>query len=192
MSGQPARRWSVVRTARLVLREPREADAAFVLALHSDPRAIEHNPGDRLTGLAEARTRVATWQRQWEHGLGYWIVEDPARGRPVGVCGVKAVDLHGRPSWNLLYRLLPDAWGAGFASEAARASIAAAAQVDASRPVVARIRPANSGSARVAAAVGLVRRPDLDLDGEDGPDEVWSTEPAPVPSVVVLPARPTG
>ena len=115
------------------------------------------------------------WSGHWEQGLGYWIVEESVLGRPIGVCGVKAVDLHGRPSWNLLYRFLPEAWGNGYASEAARASIEAAAQVDASRPVVARIRPANSGSAPVAETIGLVRRPDLDLDGEDGRDELWST-----------------
>lgn len=172
----PARApWSEIRTARLLLRRPVDADAPFVLALHSDPRAIAHNPADALGDLAEARARLATWNGHWEQGLGYWIVEETALGRPIGVCGVKAVDLHGRPSWNLLYRFLPEAWGRGYAGEAARASIRTAAQADPSRPVVARIRAANSASARVAEAVGLVRRPDLDLDGDDGPDEIWST-----------------
>jgi ribosomal-protein-alanine N-acetyltransferase len=175
MPAEARRAWSEVKTHRLVLRRPVDADAEFVLALHSDPQAIAHNPADGLADLADARTRLAMWSEQWRQGLGYWIVEETVPGRPIGVCGVKAVDLHGRPSWNLLYRFLPEAWGSGYASEAARASIGAAAQVDASRPVIARIRPANSGSARVAEAIGLVRRPDLDLDGEDGRDELWST-----------------
>ena len=163
-----------VRTARLLLRRPAEADAPFVLALHSDPRATAYNPSDALSDLAAAQARLAAWSEQWTHGLGYWVVEEAAAGRPIGVCGVKAVDLHGRPVWNLLYRFLPEVWGRGYASEAARGSIRAAAQVDGTRAVVARIRPANESSARVAEAVGLVRRPDLDLDGDDGPDEVWS------------------
>ena len=167
--------WSEIRTDRLLLRRPIEADAPFVLALHSDPRTIAHNPADALTDLADAHARLAAWSRHWKQGLGYWIVEEITLGRPIGVCGVKAVDLHDRPSWNLLYRFLPEAWGRGYASEAARASIRVAAQVDASRPVIARIRPANSASSRVSKAIGLVRRPDLDLDGEDGRDEIWST-----------------
>lgn len=169
------RTWSEIRTDRLLLRRPIEADAPFVLALHSDPSAIAHNPADVLTDLADAHARLAAWSEHWKQGLGYWIVEETALSRPIGVCGVKAVDLHGRPSWNLLYRFLPEAWGRGYASEAARASIQAAARVDASRPVVARIRPANSASSRVSEAIGLVRRPDLDLDGEDGRDEIWSS-----------------
>jgi ribosomal-protein-alanine N-acetyltransferase len=175
MSARARRMWSEVRTDRLLLRRPTEADAPFVLALHSNPQAIAHNPADALTDMADAQARLAAWSSHWKQGLGYWIVEETALGRPIGVCGVKAVDLHGRPSWNLLYRFLPEAWGRGYAGEAARASIQAAAQVDASRSVVARIRPANSASSRVAEAIGLVRRPDLDLDGEDGRDEIWST-----------------
>ena len=163
-----------IRTDRLLLRRPTDADASFVLALHSDPHAVAHNPADALSDLAGAHARLATWSEHWKGGLGYWIVEEAPPGRPIGVCGVKAVDLLGRPSWNLLYRFLPEVWGRGYATEAARASIEAAAQVDGSRPVVARIRPSNSASSRVAEAVGLVRRPDLDLDGDDGPDEVWS------------------
>jgi RimJ/RimL family protein N-acetyltransferase len=167
--------WSEIRTDRLLLRRPTDGDAPFVLALHSNPQAIAHNPADALTDLADAHARLALWSTHWKQGLGYWIVEEAALGRPIGVCGVKAVDLHGRPSWNLLYRFLPEAWGRGYAGEAARASIQAAAQVDASRSVVARIRPANSASSRVAEAIGLVRRPDLDIDGDDGRDEIWST-----------------
>ena len=175
MTAGAPQQWSEVRTGRLLLRQPAEADAPFVLALHAEPRSTVHNPTDALHDLAGARVRLAGWSEQWARGLGYWVVEESATGRPVGVGGVKAVDLHGAPSWNLLYRFLPDTWGRGLAAETARAGIRAAGTVDAGRPVIARIRPTNSSSARVAAAVGLVRRPDLDLDGDDGWDEVWST-----------------
>lgn len=182
MSAQAPETWSEVRTDRLLLRKPTEADAPFVLALHADPRAIAHNATDALGDLAEARSRLALWSTHWTHGLGYWVVEETALDQPVGVCGVKAVDLHGQPSWNLLYRFLPESWGKGYASEAARATLKAAAEVDASRPVIARIRPQNTASARVAAAIGLVRRADLDLNGDDGRDEIWSTAHSPAPS----------
>lgn len=175
MPARAPQTWAEIRTDRLLLRRPTEADAPFVLALHSDPRAIAHNPSDALSDPAAAQARLAAWIRHWKQGLGYWIVEETASSRSIGVCGVKAVDLRGQPSWNLLYRLLPEAWGRGCAGEAARATIRAAAQVDASRPVIARIRPANSASSYVAQAIGLVRRPDLDLAGEDGLDEIWSS-----------------
>lgn len=181
MSGTAPPEWGQVRTDRLLLRKPTKADAPFVLALHADPQAIAHNPTDALGELTEAESRLTLWSTQWQHGLGYWIVEECAAGRAIGVCGVKAADIHGQPSWNLLYRFLPEAWGRGYAREAARASLKAAAAVDASRPVIARIRPDNAASARVAEAIGPVRRPGLDLDGDDGRDEIWSTAPTTVP-----------
>lgn len=166
----------IVRTERLLLRPPAAADAGFALALLSEPRTTTHNPSDALGDMRAAEDQVARWLGHWDAGLGYWIVEHDDDA--VGICGVKAVDLEGRPVWNLLYRFLPGAWGHGFAREAATEAVRAAAEMDASRPVVARVRPANTASARVAAAIGLERRPDLDMAGEDGPDEVWATQGA--------------
>jgi RimJ/RimL family protein N-acetyltransferase len=163
-----------VRTERLLLRRPRADDAGSVLALLADPRTTAHNPSDGLTDLAEAAALLRRWDAQWDAGLGYWIVEEQG-GTVIGVCGVRAVDLAGRPAWNLLYRFCPDAWGHGYAREAAAEAIRAGAAVDRGRTVVARVRPANTASARVAAAIGLERRPDLDVVGDDGPDEVWAT-----------------
>jgi RimJ/RimL family protein N-acetyltransferase len=163
-----------VRSDRLLLRRPSAADAAFVLALLVDPRTTVHNPSDGLSELGHAQTLLQRWDAQWAAGLGYWIVEERS-GAVIGVCGVKAVDLPSGPAWNLLYRFAPDAWGHGYAREAAAEALRAAAEVDLRRPVVARVRPANTASARVAAAIGLERRPDLDVAGDDGPDEVWAT-----------------
>lgn len=168
------------RTARLTLRRPTEDDAGFVLALLSDPATTAHNPSDGLRTLAEARALVRRWQEQWEAGLGYWIVRRLEDDRPIGVCGAKAAEPDGRRVWNLLWRFAPEAWGHGYAREAAAEAVRCATALDATRPVIARVRPANRASARVAAAVGLERRPDLDLTGEDGPDEVWANPGAPI------------
>jgi ribosomal-protein-alanine N-acetyltransferase len=168
-----------VRTERLLLRRPVAGDLDALLRLHRAPEAIRHNPTDALLDEADARRRLAAWDGQWAAGLGYWTVVELADDGIAGFCGVKAVELHGRPVWNLLYRLDPQRWGRGIAREAAAASLDAARQVDARRPVIARVRPENVASARVARAIGLVRRPDLDLMGDDGPDEVWSTASTP-------------
>ena len=169
-----------VRTERLLLRRPVAQDAAFVLTLLTDPRTTAHNPSDALASMEDAEAQLQRWDGQWEAGLGYWIVE--TAGAAIGVCGVKAVEIAGLPVWNLLYRFLPSAWGHGLAREAAAEAVRVARSVDASRPVIARVRPANAASARVAAAIGLARRPELDLVGDDGPDEVWASADAPARS----------
>jgi ribosomal-protein-alanine N-acetyltransferase len=164
-----------VRTARLLLRRPADDDVPFVLALLSDPATTAHNPSDAVTEIDEARALVTRWQQQWSVGSGYRVVVRRADEQPIGICGAKAVEMHGLPVWNLLYRFVPEAWGSGFAREAALAAVRSALAADPGRPVIARVRPANTASARVAAVIGLERRPDLDLMGDDGADEVWAT-----------------
>jgi len=170
------------RTERLSLRRPTADDAAFVLALLGDPATTAHNPSDALRTPAEAAELVEWWQAQWEAGLGYWIVRLLDDGRAVGVCGAKAAEPEGRRVWNLLWRFAPEAWGHGYAREAAAEAVRCAFAADPARPVIARVRPENRASARVASAIGLERRPDLDLAGEDGPDEVWALPGAPIRS----------
>ncbi|WP_299036388.1 GNAT family N-acetyltransferase [uncultured Pseudokineococcus sp.] len=168
-------------TARLVGRAPTPADAAAVLALHRAPGVVAHDPGDALADLAAAQRRVERWARHWhEHGTGYallsWRGPGAADGTVVGVCGTAVMTLHDRPVLNLLYRLHPAARGRGVATEAATAVVARARRSPLRLPVTARVRPANSASARVALAAGLERDPELDVCGEDGPEEVYRAD----------------
>jgi RimJ/RimL family protein N-acetyltransferase len=57
----------------------------------------------------------------------------------------------------LFYRFDPAAWGNGLAIEAASAVIAWAAQNIPGRALIARIRPQNVASQRVAIHAGLAR-----------------------------------
>jgi len=85
--------------------------------------------------------------------------------------------LHGSPVLDVLYRLHPAVWGRGVATEAATAVVARARCHPLRLPVVARVRPASSASARVALAAGLRRAPELDTCGEDGPEVVYRADP---------------
>jgi [ribosomal protein S5]-alanine N-acetyltransferase len=161
-----------VNTERLSLRRPTEADVDAILRIHSDPVACEHNPSDMIAGRAEARERCRAWIAHWErHGFGYWVLRRRGSERVVGFCGVKLMRLHDEPVLNLFYRLSPEVWGSGLASEAATAVVASVAELE--YPVVARVRPANVASARVAQRAGLHREPSLDALGEDGLDWIF-------------------
>jgi ribosomal-protein-alanine N-acetyltransferase len=164
-------------TDRLSLRRPVPADIDAILRLHRDPVACAHNPSDMLTTRGEAIERYHRWDAHWtEHGFGYWAVCN-RNGDLLGFCGLKVMRLHERAVLNLFYRLDPAAWGNGIATEAATAVVAWAAAHGPARaaelPVVARVRPANVASARVAERAGLHRRPELDVTGADGPDWIF-------------------
>lgn len=166
-------------TARLVLRPPAAGDVDAVLRIHQLPAALAYNPSDRLPDRAAAADLLHRWLAGWQrHGVGYWVVADRSEPAPVlGFCGVKPMRLGDAEVLNLFYRLDPDGWGRGVASEAAAAAVGWARRTRPDLPVVARVRPGNAASARVAAKAGLVRAPELDTPGEDGPDELWIRRP---------------
>jgi ribosomal-protein-alanine N-acetyltransferase len=148
------------RTARLVLRRPRDADLAWLTGLHSDPDNYAHSPGGahhpaRARALAEAS--LAGWDR---HGIGYWVVERD--GEPVGMAGVTPMRFHNRGCFNLYYRFVAAARGQGLAAESGRESLAVAAVVDQARPVVVRTRPGNRPARRLAETLELQPRPELE------------------------------
>lgn len=154
---------SVRRTAGLLLRPVRADDVAPLVAIETDPRTRRHSPtGPPAREQAEQLllSVVAAWD---EGGVHYWAVEHERR--LVGTAGLRPVTLHDRECWNLYYRLSPDVWGRGLATEAALEAVDYARELPGRLPVVARTRPGNSAAQRVAQKVGLERREDLDSNG---------------------------
>jgi len=163
---------TTLRTTRLSLRRPTADDVDAILAVHSDPRACAHNPSDALATRAEAEDLYQRWDNHWlRHGFGYWVVGESQE--TLGFCGVKFMRMPERPVLNLFYRFAPSAWGRGFASEAATAVVRWVTANVSDHPVIARVRPDNVASQRVAVKAGLARAPHLDREGEDGLDWIY-------------------
>jgi ribosomal-protein-alanine N-acetyltransferase len=155
------------RTARLLLRRPGVEDIDWMTALHSDPLNYEHAP-DRAHAPHQARSLSRSLLDAWEADrVGYWIAEPavPIDGVPegrIGMAGVRPSSLAGRPCFNLYFRFVAAARGHGFAAEASREALAVAAVIDPSCPVAVRTRASNAPARRLANALGLIRRSDLD------------------------------
>lgn len=104
------------------------------------------------------RWRDEHWQR---HGSGYWVIRSRDSHRPeaiLGFCGLKLMPFNDTTVLNLSYRLDPPVRGNGVATEAAAAVVAWATSHFPGRPIIARVRPNNIASARVAARAGRPRR----------------------------------
>lgn len=165
----------VLRTARLCLDPPQIVDAAQILEIAGDPRAVEHNPSDLLSGLPEAEELVGRWIRHWElNSYGYWCVRESGQARIVGYCGAKNMTVQGHRVLNLICRLRPEVWGRGYGTEATRTVLDWVRRRHPEETILARIRPKNSASRNVALKAGLVRDPALDEHGEDGLDLSFS------------------
>jgi len=165
-------------TARLRLRLPVLGDVDVVRRIHQDPAALAHNPSDALADGDAAEDLLRRWQTRWQRdGVGYWMVTGRTDPTVLGFCGVKPMRLADAPVLNLFYRFDPAAWGRGIATEAVTAVVGWVTRIRPDQQLIARIRPGNAASARVAAKTGLIRAADLDTDGQDGPDHIWILPP---------------
>lgn len=132
------------------------------LAETEDCLAMDHAPGvtDHVSGpwhdpaahraFTEARTRGP-----YPAGMGYWTIRP--RAEPTRFAGWVLLipeDALG-PAIEIGWRLPPDVWGLGYATEAARPVLAHAFETLGLSEVVAGIMPDNSGSLRVAEKLGF-------------------------------------
>jgi len=112
-------------TERLLLRAWREEGLAPFAALNADPRVMEFLP-QRL-GRAESDAlagRIAANLRQQRFGL--WAVEVRGGAPFIGFVGLEApsFEAHFTPCLEVGWRLAFEAWGCGYATEAARSALA--------------------------------------------------------------------
>ena len=160
-----------LRTERLVLREWREADRDAWAAMSADPEVMEFFPAtlDRVAADAVFDRIAASLE---ERGWGLWAVE--ADGAFVGFTGLQPVPFEAAftPAIEIGWRLARSAWGRGFATEAARASLDYAWRELALDEVVAMAVPANRRSLAVMRKLGMTHDPADDFDHPrlaDGP-----------------------
>ena len=115
----------MIDTARLILRGWRDADADPFLEMGKDPEVM------RYLGPPQSRADVdAAIARQngflGSVGYCFWALERREDGAFIGFCGLKP-GAEGTPiagQVEIGWRLRRDAWGAGYAREAAVASLA--------------------------------------------------------------------
>ena len=148
----------LVCTARLTLRAPTVEDEAVVFSIHGDPETNRHNPGGPMTSREGARGFLQAIIGAWaEHGFSYWCVSAGDAPAVIGFAGVDLMELKGRCFLNLYYRFTPAVWGRGYATEAAAEAIKVGRTARPDLPILARTRPANKASIRVAEKLGMKR-----------------------------------
>lgn len=159
-------------TDRLLLRNWRDSDRDPFAAMNADPAVMEHFPApqtrEQSDGLIDRNTKAID-----ERGWGLWAVEVRDTGEFIGFTGlsVPSFEAHFLPAVEIGWRLAKGAWGNGYATEAARASLAhgfGPAGLDA---VVSFTTTTNLPSQRVMQRIGMVHDEPGDFDHpriEDG------------------------
>lgn len=154
-----------LRTERLLLRRWRDADREPFAALNADPVVMEHFPSLLTREQSDdfAGRIVASFD---ERGYGLWAIEVLETGRFIGYTGLWGADFeaHFTPAVEVGWRLARDAWGNGYAPEAAQAVLADAwARLDVDE-IVSFTTTANAKSQRVMQKLGMTHDPADDFD----------------------------
>jgi RimJ/RimL family protein N-acetyltransferase len=152
----------MIRTDRLTLRNWRDTDRDSFAALNADPEVMKDlgGPLDRTESDAKFARYVVAFER---HGFCRWVLED-ANGKFLGYTGVMR-SRQGHPLGphaDIGWRLARSAWGRGYATEAARASLRDAFERGRSREVFAYTSADNMRSQAVIKRLNMQRAPSFD------------------------------
>jgi ribosomal-protein-alanine N-acetyltransferase len=152
-------------TERLLLRRWRDDDRAPFAALNADPEVMRHFPA-RLS-REESDALIDRAEQHFErHGYGLWALERRDTGAFIGFTGlaVPRFEAHFTPAVEVGWRLARSAWGAGYASEAARAALAVGFGKAGLEQIVSFTVPANTRSRAVMTRIGMTHDPRDDFD----------------------------
>jgi RimJ/RimL family protein N-acetyltransferase len=153
-------------TERLLLRAWRDTDRAPFAAMNADPRVMEHFPSTQAPAQSDAF--VERIQAHFDrHGYGLWAIE-PRDGSAgfVGFVGLQRVpfEAHFTPAVEIGWRLAAEAWGKGYATEAASEALRYGLEDAGLDEVVSFTVPANERSQAVMRRIGMQHDPVDDFD----------------------------
>ena len=139
----------MINTERLILRRFTADDAEAYGNIWAKPSFYRFlATGTGISANAASRM-IDMHESSWGHGLGTYAVIERESGKLLGHCGVRGLPC-GRKE--ILYAYDESAWGSGYATEAAKAVLAAHSDV---RPLIAVSYPENPGSIAVLKKVGF-------------------------------------
>jgi RimJ/RimL family protein N-acetyltransferase len=152
-----------LRSERTLLRRWQPEDLAPFAQMNADPVVMEHFPAT----LTEGQTAGAIgWIEAGfdERGYGLWAVELPGEARFIGFVGLQPApsELPFTPAVEIGWRLAPQFWGRGLATEAARVALAFAFEDVGLDEVVSFTAKSNVRSIAVMERIGLQRAGDFD------------------------------
>ena len=143
-------------TPRLLLRPWREEDREPFAALNADPQVMRYFPSTQ--GRVASDASIDAWQSQFaERGWSNWAVALREGGTFIGFVGLSVPrrQLPFSPCVEIGWRLAAAHWGRGYATEAARASLAAGFQQLGLDEIVSFTALQNRPSRAVMERIGL-------------------------------------
>ncbi|MDE3245120.1 MAG: GNAT family N-acetyltransferase [Acidobacteriota bacterium] len=167
----------VLETDRLALRPFTPEDAAFILRLLNESAFFQYigDKGVRTLEQAAGYLRDGPIRSYELHGHGLMRVELKETGQAIGMCGL----LRRKPDQDpdLGYAFLPEAWGQGYALEAAKCALETGAGLLGFQRILALVMPGNVRSIRLLEKIGFTWVGTTPLHPDEPPDSVYEWSP---------------
>ncbi|CAM9476120.1 unnamed protein product, partial [Ectocarpus fasciculatus] len=147
-----------ITTPRLILRDLQESDCPGMHAMGTDPAVCAALGISCALDSTETLGHIRSVQAQYKsNGFGRYAMLDRESGSFLGWAGLKIENnVNGRASFiDLGYRMLPQYWGRGYATEASRALVSYGFDVLGVDTICAYVESSNPSSRRVAEKAGL-------------------------------------
>ena len=153
------------------MRTWRAEDQDPFAAMNADPEVMEHFP--HALSREESAATIEWIEDGFEtRGWGLWALEPLATGRFIGFTGlsVPSFETHFTPAVEVGWRLARDAWGHGYATEAASASMRFGFEQADLGQIVSFTSFPNLRSQAVMERIGMTRDPDGDFEHPSIPE----------------------
>lgn len=153
-----------IKTERLILREFEDADAERLFLMDSNPEVVKYTGVLPVTELYESEHIIRMIRKQYiDYGTGRLAVVEQKSGLFIGWCGLKfCIEANGYKNfYDLGYRFLPEYWGKGYASEAAKASLEYGFRELNMDTVYADVHHENTASHHLMKKLGFIKTGEL-------------------------------
>ena len=148
----------LVETTRLILRRWNSADLAPYSEICADPDVMEWIGDGSIRTEAECAQAIASFERFWQnHGFGLFAVEQRETGNLIGFTGLAIPTFLPEvlPAVEIGWRFGKSAWGKGYATEAAKASLTFGFEEAKIDRIVSIHQIGNEASGRIMQKLGM-------------------------------------
>ncbi|CAM3897090.1 GNAT family N-acetyltransferase [Shewanella aquimarina] len=153
---------ALIETPRLTMRQFVMEDAEAVYRFSSNPEVVRYTGDeDAVKSLDDARHVI---EKYWlsgyrDPGFARYALIHKQSNELIGFCGIKHEPLlnRGQGGVDIGYRMLPEYWGKGLATEAVSACLRYARETLGINCVYAEVMKENVASIRVLEKAGMVR-----------------------------------
>ena len=164
----------ITETPRLKLVEVTDRDVGPIFQLTGNEKVMEFFP--KVLSYDDAQQMVQKILHQYaEYGYCFWKVLLNTGDQFVGIAGLLHQEIDNKPETEISYRMLPEHWKKGYATEAAKACKQYAETKLGKKRLISLIRPQNDASIRVASRLGAKRTKSVLFLGEE--HDIYVYEP---------------